>query len=771
MNSYCTVWPLSAPYFELTYAVPQELPQNMWAVGQRVLMPVGRSLRLGILASFVETTPQDMTLRELVWPVDHKPLFSPAYLDLIRDLSIRQMAAPGLILSRVLPAGIRTLPQFCDHQGQRIEALDLWQASFEQRKDWTTAWQTEALTVATFSPLPERFYSLAAEPPWPLRPQATAQLELLRYLDLHGVSSMGDLRAHFGKKLYQPLAAVLKKKLVMETEARLTMLETPKTQPRPVCLNTAQDAAVDQLARLLLSNQPETALLFGVTGSGKTAVYLDLAKRCLQAGRHVMLLAPEVAIALKLYADIQACLPEAAVVLSHGYLSPAQRQKVFMALAQTTTPHIIVGTRSCLFLPVELGLIILDEEHDASFKQDEGLMYQAKEVAFGRIVRSQGLLLLGSATPDIKIFHAAQSGNISLARLNNRIGIATLPEVRLIDLRSEPLSHGPLTQSVHSALTETLNQGDQVIILHNRRGYAPVLYCESCSEPLRCPHCQVSMTLHKRRELVLCHYCGYNLAFPISCPTCKSSAYLPLGAGTERLEEFLTQGLPENVGVLRLDRDVSQRALAMQDVLDRFARREAQVLVGTQMLSKGFHFPGVTLVVVVDGDLGLNLPDYRATERCFQMLVQVAGRAGRGEKPGVVLIQSRNPEHYCWQFIQNNDYEGFFHQEISLRKSLSYPPFAKLALLRLSMPFNHGETEILSAFSRQAQTLAQGSGVRVLGPAPAPLAFLRGRKRFQCLLKADNWPIIRGLCFELKKLVAKDKQVRLSVDLDPLDML
>ena len=378
---------------------------------------------------------------------------------------------------------------------------------------------------------------------------------------------------------------------------------------------------------------------------------------------------------------------------------------------------------------------------------------------------------MGSATPDIKVFHAACTHGISMARLDERVGPANLPEIKLVDLRSDPPDQGPFAQSVHAAIRETLAQGDQVIILHNRRGYAPILYCESCSEPLKCPHCQVSMTLHKRRELVLCHYCGHALSFPTTCPTCKSSAFLPLGAGTERLEEFLNQELPEGARVLRLDRDVSRRAMAMQETLDSFARREAQVLVGTQMLSKGHHFPGVTLVVVVDGDLGLNLPDYRATERCFQLLVQVAGRAGRGEKAGRVLIQTRNPGHYCWQFIQRNDYEGFFQKEIALRKTMGYPPFVKLALVRVSMPMDHAEAEFLCAFGRQLRALAQGAGVRVLGPAPAPLAVLRGRKRFQCLLKAGNWPVIRGICAELKKLVEKEKQVRLSMDLDPMDML
>lgn len=771
MNAFCSILLFSAPFSLLTYAVPPTLPKEMWAVGSRVIVPLGRSARLGVVAEFVDTAPDGLAVRDLLWPVDRTPMFSAAYLDFIRDLSIRQMDAPGLILSRVLPAGVREAPEFRDGQGRCVSVQDLSRAAEPQRAAWAKAWLDGSLTPVEPRRIRERLFSLVSEPPWPIRPQATAQIEVLRYLDLNGVSSVQTLQSHFGKNLAHTLAALLKKGLVIEVDARVRTVDTVPARPIHVCLSRAQRAAVDSFERLLRSDKAESALLFGVTGSGKTAVYLELARRCLSEGRHVMLLAPEVAIALKLYADVRTALPEFPVVCSHGYLGPARRQRAFMDLVGCTAPHVVVGTRSCLFLPVEPGLVILDEEHDASFKQDEGLVYQARELAFGRIARSRGLLLMGSATPDIKVFHAACSHGIAMARLDERVGTANLPEIQLIDLRSDPPDHGPFAKSAYAAIRETLAEGDQVIILHNRRGYAPILYCESCSEPLKCPYCQVSMTLHKRRELALCHYCGHAVSFPAICPTCKSSAFLPLGAGTERLEEFLNQELPEGTRVMRLDRDSSRRAMAMQETLDSFARQEAQILVGTQMLSKGHHFPGVTLVVVVDGDLGLNLPDYRATERCFQMLVQVAGRAGRGQKAGRVLIQTRNPGHYCWQFIQRNDYEGFFQKEIALRKLMAYPPFVKLALVRFSMPMDHAEKEFLSAFGRQLRALAQGAEVRVLGPAPAPLAVLRGRKRFQCLLKAGNWPVIRGICAELKKLVEKEKQVRLSVDLDPMDMM
>lgn len=769
MNQHCSVLLLCAPFSVLTYSVPAALPRGMWHVGARVIVPLGRSLRVGVIVGEQAAAPEGCSCRDMVWPVDKGAFFSAAYLDFIRDLSVRQMDAPGRILARVLPAALREVPSFRTGDGRVVPLCEL--EGGQDRSSLAESWLDGGFAPVMAERRVERLYSLTSEPPWPLRPQATAQLEVLRHLDVHGVSSSRALAGHFGKSVSQILGTLLRKGLVREVGSAFDAPDVCAPGSARIVLTPEQTRAVDRYWELLLSDVPQSALLFGVTGSGKTAVYMELARRALCRGRHVMLLAPEVAIALKLYEDVLSALPEAHVRLFHGYQGQGERLRTFAKLAACTSPCIVVGTRSSLFLPLEPGLVILDEEHDASFKQDEGLVYQARELAFGRISRSGGLLLMGSATPDVKVFHAARTGNIAVESLLSRIGESRLPEIALVDLRAEPPEHGPFAVSVRDALVGAIRAGEQVIILHNRRGYAPVLYCESCDTPLKCPHCQVSLTLHKRREMLLCHYCGHSLLFPLSCPSCKGHEFLPLGAGTERLEEFLRDELPRDTRILRLDRDTARRAGVMQDTLAAFARQEAQVLVGTQMLSKGHHFPGVTLVVVVDGDLGLNLPDYRATERAFQMLVQVAGRAGRGDKPGRVLIQTRNPGHYCWQYIRENDYVGFFEREIALRRTMGYPPFVKLALVRISLPVDQPEGELLAAFGGRIRALGAAAGVRVLGPAPAPLAVLRGRKRFQCLLKADTWPAIRGVCAEMRASLAKEKHVRMSVDLDPVDML
>lgn len=765
---FCSVVILSPPYALLTYALPQDLPLCLWMVGGRVVVPLGQSWRVGILTDFMDSCAGDFEAKTLCWPVDHKPLFTKAYLDFIANLSAHQMDSPGRILGRVLPQGIRELPIFTTCSGQVLTLPEL--ASPDQRQKYVDVWLAGEMSTVRRARAQDRFFSLAIEPPWSLRGNAILQQAVLKHLDQHGTSSMAMLRKGLGTGVRSALQALMDKGLVQEVESRIA-IPVSEVPVSPLQLSAEQSGAVDQFTALLDSGQAHTGLLFGITSSGKTAVYLELARRCLALGRHVFLLAPEVAIALKLHEDAHTGLQNTAIYLYHGYLSPTQRQRIFMDLAQADKPCVVVGTRSSLFLPVEPGLIILDEEHDASFKQDEGLIYQAKDVAYGRIVASQGLMLMGSATPDVKVFHGTQKGAIHLASLEQRVGGGEIPEISLVDLRVHPQEYGPFATSVGQAVVQAVGAGEQVIILHNRRGYAPVLYCQACAEPIKCPHCQISLTLHKGRGILLCHYCGFTIPFSGPCPTCQTQTLVPLGSGTERLEEFLSSELPQGTGVLRLDRDIARRAGAMQEVLDSFARGQVQVLVGTQMLSKGHHFPGVTLVVVVDGDLGLNLPDYRATERCFQLLVQVAGRAGRGDKPGRVLIQTRNPGHYCWQYIQNNDYTGFFTQEIALRQVMHYPPFVKLGLIRLSWPVHVDYEQSLAEIGAKICALAKELGVQVLGPAPAPLSILRGRRRFQCLLKAGTWPAIRALGVAMKKNLHNKQPVRMSVDLDPVDML
>jgi len=346
--------------------------------------------------------------------------------------------------------------------------------------------------------------------------------------------------------------------------------------------------------------------------------------------------------------------------------------------------------------------------------------------------------------------------------------------VRLVSLAKGlgATENGVLAPESLDALEACVKRGDQAVILLNRRGYAPLMYCLSCAQVLQCPQCSISLTYHKGRERVVCHYCGYSHAYPMPCPSCNGLHFLPMGEGTEKLEESLAPRLPSGARILRLDRDSTRRSGMVESILNAFARKEAQVLIGTQMLSKGHHFPDVTLVIAADADIGLNLPDYRATERTFQLLVQASGRSGRGEKAGEVIIQTRDPNHYCWEFVKTSDYAGFYAKEIALRERRRYPPFVNLALLRISFSKDSSKGEaLMEEVSRAIRARAREAGLTVLGPAPAPLTALRGMRRFHCLIKADNWASVRELYTLAMKKAGRSGTLRLTLDLDPVNML
>lgn len=779
----------SPPYATLTYELPSCFPADFWQPGLRVAVPLGKgALRAGVLLGTEETAelPSGVACKRLGWPLETLPLLSDELLSLARDLASRQGVGIGCVLGHVLPQGLRltrirlreTGENAGGARGGRTWSLHEICAAAEEEQ----ARLARALSTGEARLLPpgvdaadEEFCRLLADPPWPVRPSAARQIAVLDFLHERGSVS----RKQLARAL--PGSAAALRSLLTAGLVELAHVSNADSEdddllpppPAPFSLNDSQQAALSDMIRALDAPEPATRLLYGVTGSGKTAVYLELARYCLSRGRSVLLLAPEVALAHKLRRDAAQVLPHVPVYLYHGYQTPHSREELFRTLARQTGPCLVVGTRSALFLPVpNLGCVVLDEEHDGSFKQDEGLPYQAKEVAWFRVGQRKGLLVLGSATPDIKTFYAVEQGKLAMLSLPHRVGGRPLPPVELVDIgpiSCRPQDGGLLAPQSEAALREVVARGEQAVVLLNRRGYAPLMFCQDCKSTLKCPHCRIGLAYHKGREKLVCHYCGFSLPFPSPCPTCKSMSYLPLGEGTEKLAESLSvlAGGP----VLRLDRDSTRRPGHMEEILAAFARRESPLLVGTQMLSKGHHFPGVTLVVVADGDLGLNLPDYRAAERTFQLLVQSAGRAGRGDTPGRVLIQTRDVGHYCWQYVRQGDYEGFYAEELARRRKYAYPPFVRLALVRLSFAVEDDKgPERLSAAGRLLREAAAREGVRLLGPAPAPLAVLRGRRRFHCLLKGSDWRSIRQVFAALVQDGAA-AHLRPFLDLDPVNML
>ncbi len=782
-----TVALLSPPFASLTYAVPERDSAGAWPPGLRVAVPLGRGmLRVGVVLGEGSPLPEGVAARPMLWPLETEPLLPPGHMEMVRQLALRQAVTPGQILAMVLPAGLRvTQMRLRTMEGTGKACLrllkELPHLPPEALRRLGEAWlrgEAELLGPREDAAASE-LCVLRCDPPWSVRPTAVRQIEVLEFLLENGAVSRRDLLRRLGQAVAPALESLLKNGLVVlrplngglcGEEPGSALL--PPATAASFALSEAQEEALSAFRAALDEGKAASHLLFGVTGSGKTAVYMELARECLRRGRSMLLLAPEVALALKLRRDASLAVPEMPLYFFHGYQSPALREKTFRDLAKRRVPCLVVGTRSALFLPIPaLGAVVLDEEHDASFKQDEGLTYQAKEVAWFRVAQVRGLLVLGSATPDLKTYYAVREAKIPVSVLPARVGGGTLPSIRLVDIRSADCSESILVPETLAAIKETVAQGDQVVILLNRRGYAPLMYCLDCGKVARCPHCDIGLTYHKGRERLVCHYCGYSVPFPSPCPTCKGLHFHPMGQGTERVEEFVGTLLPPGGRVLRLDRDSTRRPGRMEEILEAFARREAQVLVGTQMLSKGHHFPHVTLAVVADGDIGLNMPDYRAAERTFQLLVQSSGRAGRGEKPGQVLIQTRDVNHYCWKFVKNGDYEGFYEYEIALRKRRRYPPFINLALLRLSYPLDWADgPTLLSRITAQLRSESRAAGVTMLGPAPAPLPLLRGRKRFQCLFKAGDWQAIRSLYASLLPL-ASPPNLRLSLDIDPVNML
>ena len=783
---YYSVAILSPPYSSLWYTGPAYLPETLWQTGLRVAAPLGKGLRAGIVlehSAAPGNLPEGIDMKALCWPLEARPLFDAGYMEMIRQLALRQGVTSGSILGHALPRGLRDptarLRHFSEGKARILSLRSLAALTSEELACLGLAWmrgEMEILPARSDAALGE-YCRLMADPPWPVRPAAHRQIALLDHLLEHGSTNRRALLKALGQGSGPALESLVRQNIVHigpleavpDTDEREEELLPPP--PLPFELSGEQKHALATLREALNSRQPGSHLLFGVTGSGKTAVYLELARECLAQGKSALLLAPEVALALKLLRDARLALPGAPLTLFHGYQCAARREDAFRELGSGTGPRLVIGTRSALFLPVpDLRLIVLDEEHDSSFKQDEGFSYHAKDLAWFRTEQSGGLLVLASATPDLKSFYAAERGGLSLLRLEQRVGGGSLPRIRLVDIRGLGATDSLLAQESLDAIRQTVARGEQAVVLLNRRGYAPQMYCLSCNAATHCPHCAISLCYHKGRERLLCHYCGYSVPFPQPCAACKGLHYLPMGEGAERLAEHLTTLLAP-AKLLRLDRDSTRRPGRMEEILTAFARQEAQILVGTQMLSKGHHFPQVTLALVADGDLGLNLPDYRAAERSFQLLVQSAGRAGRGEQAGEVLIQTRDCSHYCWDFVLRSDYEGFFRAEIARREQRRYPPFVRLALVRVS--FDAARTEALAEISRLGQNLRAAGrelGVTVLGPAQAPIPMVRGRKRFHCLLKAQDWSAIRTAYAKAVSGV-DGNMLRLALDLDPVNML
>ena len=540
--------------------------------------------------------------------------------------------------------------------------------------------------------------------------------------------------------------------------------------------------------------EPTAFLLFGVTGSGKTEVYLRAIEACLARDRGALVMVPEIALTPQLVARFRARFGDDLAVL-HSGLSDADRHAMWTSL-RAGRVRVAIGARSALFAPVpELGLILVDEEHDGSFKQEEGVRYHARDMALLRAHRAGAACVLGSATPSIESVALVRRGKLADLRLPERAHReATLPEVSIVDLRTKgagPTGNKLISLPLHRAIEQTLAAKEQMILFLNRRGFAPSVVCDECGTVETCLSCSVALTYHRGRRhrpaggdeavpeeevprggRLRCHYCDYAGPLPDRCSACGRPALMLEGLGTERLEATIAEAFP-SARVARLDRDVAGKDGA-EKVLSRMRDGEVDILVGTQMVTKGHDLPNVTLVGVVNADSALSLPDFRASERGFQLLVQVAGRAGRRDRPGRVLIQTRTPEHPAIFFAAKHDVQGFLERELRDRREVSYPPFARLALVRVDAAEEETAREVTAMVAARAKTCPEGLARRVdvLGPSAAPIARLRGRYRFRVLLRAkERGPLRAAVAVVIEAMKGLDRRARVAIDVDPVAML
>ena len=630
----------------------------------------------------------------------------------------------------------------------------------------THARQGKALELATRPTLncaPDKAPNQADE----IIGRAAKQRALWQFLQQHdGVATVEAVRAAgFSRTV---IRALLEKQVIEQGE------ETPRAaeltaNPQGLTLTSEQRSALDAL--LADQHRYATHLLYGVTGSGKTEVYLQAMASVLAAGRQVLVLVPEIALTPQTVARFRARF--GATVALHSQLSDTERLQVWLRCQAGLEP-VLIGTRSAVLTPFKnLGLIIVDEEHDPSFKQADGLRYSARDLAVKRARTLNIPLLLGSATPALETLHNARLGRYQQSRLNNRPGGASLPAMRIEDIRGVRLNEG-ISPELMGRIGEHIEAGNQVLVFINRRGYAPTYLCLSCQWQASCPNCDARFTLHQhggQRPTLRCHHCGLRAPVPSECGGCGASTLIAVGAGTQRTEQALNDAFP-NTRLIRIDRDTTRTAQRLEARLEEINKGESALLVGTQMLAKGHHFPAVTLVAILDADSGFLAADYRAPERTAALIMQVAGRAGRAERAGEVIIQSLHPTNPVLAALIEGGYSAFAETELKLREAGGMPPFRPIALLRADgLTPSEPEALLHTLVAALPHSLREQADVQILGPAPAPMGRIAGRYRAQSLITAPDRKLLHNLLATIVQAAPASRHGRLSwsLDIDPYD--
>lgn len=716
---------------EFDYAVPPELLDTV-GVGSRVEVPFGRRLALGYVVALMDRS-EFPALKPIRAVVGRTPLLTEATLRLARWVADYYCASLAEALQTALPAPVR---------GRRA------------------AFKTE-------------FWVHLVEPLAPSVRLTRREREIVEYLGNIGESERSALLRALGMKA-SPLGTLLRKGVVAQTERVVDRSPVPHRTVLPTCpppLSGEQAVALQRIHRALDGQGPRVVLLYGVTGSGKTEIYLQVMERVLREGAGSIVLVPEIALTPQTVDRFVARFGDQVAVL-HSHLSSGSRHDEWHRVREGRA-RVVIGARSAVFAPVpRLGLVVVDEEHEPTYKQEEAPRYHARDVAVMRAHQEGAVVILGSATPSLESWRNAATGKYAVATLRARVDGCRLPVIRVIDMRIETERRGRgsvFSEELVTALRLRLDRGEQSMLFLNRRGYATSLLCPRCGFVSQCRQCSVAHTYHRTDERLRCHVCGGSAAVPHRCPGCGDPAFRLAGLGTQRVEAVLRRLFPQ-AAIARMDSDSMTAREAYDRTLAAFRCGKTQILIGTQMIAKGLHFPNVTLVGVIHADLSLHVPDFRAAERTFQLLAQVAGRAGRGELPGEVLIQTYTPHHPAIQSVLRLDYEGFAEAELAARRDLLYPPFARLACLTLKGRSDR-RVEFFARALRAGLRKHAPAGLRIAEPCPAPLFRAKGYYRFQILLRGISARRLRECIHRALAEVRFPSDVRCTVDIDALNLV
>ncbi len=783
----------------LDYTVPEDRPDLQ--VGHRVLVPLGSRRCMGIVTKLGSSAETGAKLRDLIDVLDELPILRPALLQLVTWIADYYLASVSESFANALPGALKIetekIATALDAipSSARPREIDRKVMAFLVRNGPSPVASIHAEVGAEMESalirlrrrkivgITERFVrevaptrhevSYSAQP---LKdPTLVARRPALRalheYLTRHpagrvAVRELSGSFANAAAKIRQLRDLGLVRQ--HRREIYRDVQSSPPQADKPVHLNPDQSTAVQQITACLDSGFAPH-LLLGVTGSGKTEVYLRIIAETLERKRTALILVPEISLTHQIVGRVRARFGNTIAVL-HSGLGVGERWDEWRRLSRGEA-RIAIGARSAVFAPMQdLGIIIVDEEHDSAYKQADGVRYHGRDVAVMRAKLEGCSLVLGSATASMESLHNARANRYSLQPLPERVEKRPMPAVEILDLRGEKLE-SPLSPALRAAVEANLTAGGQTLLFLNRRGFANALQCRACGEAVTCPNCSIALTWHQRANALRCHYCDHTISRPETCAECGQNALDIWGWGTERLEELLTTELP-GARIARMDRDTTRRKGSLATLLGKWNAGKLDVLIGTQMVTKGHDVAGVTLVGVIMADLTLNLPDFRSAERGFQQLAQVAGRSGRGDKHGRVIIQTLQPDHYVLQAAANHDFQAFTEQELAQREELGYPPFGRIALLRFEADDENRTHEAARQCAEHIRARAPHD-VAVLGPAPAPLARLRGRYRWHILVRGRNGAALRQLAQMARSSATQDRgsDLRVTVDIDPQSLL